>query len=465
MKFNLCFLSLAASCFVLFGCSKSESTLSPAVESSSSIVVVPTSSGGTAAVLPSGANSAYATLMYSTWKANAVISMQSEMASYPTLASSFTDVFSTYISASLYPARIRWDMNASAACKINDPAASSDLRRGCTVSEGIGYGMLISLFQGDWDTFNRLWYYNRGYRSAWGSELMPWQTNTFILTLPSDYSSATDADLDIATSLILAYYKTQNADYLTDALKIVSALWTEEVNPANLYLYSGNSPTWTTDLPIVYNPSYFSPVALRLFAEVDKTHDWVSVLAKNYAYMQTIVSKSNGLIPDWTDESGSAVNPPNSKDTYHYWQFFQESVRVPWRLAWDYYWTQDPRAKTILDGMAAFIAAKSGNTPSAIPAVYYSTIAGSSCVSASGKTSTYPCDYDLGASVAPIHFLGAWCLTGMAGYNNYAWMNACTDTFNARTMASAYDYFPQILQMMYSELLNGLFVKPAGLSF
>src|SRR5574344_804987 len=54
-----------------------------------------------------------------------------------------------------FSTRIRWDMNASAACKINDPAASSDLRRGCTVSEGIGYGMLISLFPGDWDTFNR----------------------------------------------------------------------------------------------------------------------------------------------------------------------------------------------------------------------------------------------------------------------------------------------------------------------
>src|SRR5574344_975742 len=225
MKFNLCFLSLAASCFVLFGCSKSESTLSPAVESSSSIVVVPTSSGGTAAVLPSGANSAYATLMYSTWKANAVISMQSEMASYPTLASSFTDVFSTYISASLYPARIRWDMNASAACKINDPAASSDLRRGCTVSEGIGYGMLITLFQGDWDAFNRLWIYSQAYRNsayASGRGLMPWLTASFSWDIP-DESSATDADLDIATSLILAYYMSGNTAYLNDALTLIAA--------------------------------------------------------------------------------------------------------------------------------------------------------------------------------------------------------------------------------------------------
>ena len=58
------------------------------------------------------------------------------------------------------------------------------------------------------------------------------------------------------------------------------------------------------------------------------------------------------------------------------------------------------------------------------------------------------------------HFHGAWCLTGMGG--NQAWLDACTADFNTKTI-SGFSYFPHILMTMYSELLNGLFVKPATL--
>lgn len=455
---------------MLGGCSKEESTLAPSpVTSSASVVVTSSASGGTSTnttALPSGANAAYPVAMYATWKANAVVTMEADIANYPTLAASFNDVFSSYISAGAYPARIRWDAKSSDAnCKIDDSNASgTEASRGCVVSEGIGYGMLISLFQNDWDTFNRLWYYNRGYRSYMSVNLMPWEMNTFTSSTPGGTASATDADLDIATSLILAYYKTGTAAYLTDALLIINELWNYEINPTNYYIYSGNTAVWKNEEN--YNLSYFSPIAFRLFSIVDASHNWTAVLNAGYAYMAAIqASGGTGLLPDWSNATG-AVKPINSKDDDHYWQFYQEAVRIPWRLAWDYYWTAEPRAKSILDGIAAFINTKSGATPSAIQPITYSYYATytDSVITGYSSTGYYPYSWksQYTTAVAP-HFLGTWCLAGMAGYNNYAWLNACTDTFNATAMATAYNYFPQILQMMYSEFLNGMFIKPSAM--
>jgi hypothetical protein len=127
--------------------------------------------------------------------------------------------------------------------------------------------------------------------------------------------------------------------------------------------------------------------------------------------------------------------------------FFQESVRIPWRIAWDYYWFGDDRAKSILKNLSDFIAAKSNNDPAQIPqmAFNYST----------GELS--------GSKTAGEHYLGASCLSGL-GVNS-TWADACTAYFNQFPMSTTAGYggmyFTQILQMMYSSLLNGKFVKPA----
>jgi endo-1,4-beta-D-glucanase Y len=321
-------------------------------------------------------------------------------------------------------------------------------KRGCTVSEGIGYGMLITLFQGDWDAFNRLWIYSQAYRNsayASGRGLMPWLTSSFSWDIP-DESSATDADLDIATSLVLAYYKTGNTAYLSDALTLIAALWDNEVNLSNNLLYSGDTPTWKAAANPSYNLSYFSPVALRLFALVDQNHDWTSVLNAQYTYMMNIQAAGTGVFPDWSDGSGNAINPPNNSATNTYWTFNKESVRIPWRIAWDYYWFSDERAASVLNTLNNFIMARSNNDPLSIPAVNYSW--------------NLSIGADIEGQALPTQWLAAWCATGMAG-NSMDWLNTCTNAVNATAMqTSASSYFTNILHMMYSQLLNGMYIKP-----
>ncbi|PJJ40936.1 glycosyl hydrolase family 8 [Hallerella succinigenes] len=452
LKSSLGAFALCAA-FGLSACSTSSSTSASPENSSSSTQTSSAGGGGasTSGILPATANPTYTAALYDTWKAFHYITLEDEATRYPTWGAEFSTVFGAYTAQGLGAARVIWSTFNSASCTIAEASGSNMYKRGCTVSEGIGYGMLITLFQGDWDAFNRLWIYSQAYRNsayASGRGLMPWLTSSFSWDIP-DESSATDADLDIATSLILAYYMSGNTAYLNDALTLIAALWDNEVNLSNHLLYSGDTPTWKAAANPSYNLSYFSPVALRLFALVDKNHDWTSVLNAQYTYMLNVQAAGTGVFPDWSDGSGNAINPPNNSAKTTYWTFNKESVRIPWRIAWDYYWFADERAASVLNTLNNFIMARSNNDPLSIPAVNYSW------------------NLSIGADIQgqnlPTQWQAAWCATGMAG-NSMDWLNTCTNVLNATVMqTSASSYFPNILQMMYSQLLNGMYVKPSNM--
>ena len=387
--------------------------------------------------------------LYDIWKGFHVTTLTEEAAKYPTLGKDFKYIFGDYINQGLPVARVIWSNYTYAGCQIDEANGSNMFKRGCTVSEGIGYGMLITVFREDWDAFDGIWNYSRGYRNskyASGNGLMPWLTSSFSYDI-GDQASATDADLDIATSLIIAYYKTQNKEYLNDAIKLATAIWDNEINPSNLLIYSGDTPMWKNPSKgePVYNLSYFSPVALRLFAAVDAAHDWKSVLDAMYTYMSKVQDTGTGVFPDWSNAAGVAANPNNNSADKTYWTFNKESVRIPWRIAWDYYWYQDARAAAILNTLQNFIATKSNSDPAAIPAVNYSWNASAGADVTSPSLST--------------QWLGAWCLTGMAGAST--WLDGCLQIFNAAEMkTNAASYFPNILQMMFSQLMNGTYQRP-----
>ncbi len=438
--------------FGLNACSSGSSSSPDPVPASSSggssvNPVNPSSSASTSVGnLPTTANSAVTAGLYGIWKGFHYTTQEEESAKYPALAADFGEIFGSYNAQGLSAARVIWSTYTYAGCTIAEANGTNMYKRGCTVSEGIGYGMLITLFAGDWDAFNRLWVYSMAYRNsgyASGNGLMPWLTASFSWDI-GDAASATDADLDIATALVIAYYKTGNSAYLDDALKLMAAIWDNEINPSNLLIYSGDTPMWKTSDP-AYNLSYFSPVALRLFAMVDPNHNWTGVLDAEYAYMQQVQASGTGVFPDWSNGAGQAVDPNNNSAGKTYWTFNKESVRIPWRIAWDYYWFQDARAATVLNTLNAFISARSGGDPSQIPAVNYS----------------YNLDVgpDIAGAKVPVQWSGAWCLTGMAGAN--AWLDACTGLFNAQSMQpNAGSYFSDILQVMMSQLLNGMYTKP-----
>ena len=414
----------------------------------SSTGTTPSTPAGTVAALASVANPNVPIGLYPSWLGFHYVTLEAESQYYVDFASGFSYVFNGPYAAA---GRVIWSTQASNnQCKTEISGAMKS--RACTVSEGIGYGMLIAAFQNDAETFNRLWNYSRGYRAYNNQNLTPWITRSFTFDLV-DNSSATDADLDIATSLILMYQKTQNQEYLNDALVIAKAIWDEEIEPGTYMIMSGNTSMWNgkNGKPITYNLSYFSPVALRLFAMYDGTHQWEAVLNAMYDYMQKMQAAGTGVFPDWSLIGLTSVNPPNGaagneKTGFTYHSFNKESVRIPWRIAWDYYWFQDPRALSVLTVLNNFIVAKSNGDPgSAALAINYSW------------------NLAEGADVAkntsvPTQWLAAWCATGIG--TNSKWLEDCTKLVNASPLTNnANSYFTDILLMLYSELLNGMFTK------
>ena len=397
------------------------------------------------------ANQAATVALYQSWLAGHYVTLDAESVYYGEIADQFGHVFKDpqYLPA----ARIVWSTAQGGAyanqCKLDESTDPKMRWRGCTVSEGIGYGMLITAMQDDRPTFNTLWNYSRAFRAYHNQALTPWITFSFTYNIV-DNGSATDADLDIATSLLIMYARTNEAAYLNDALSIAAGIWNKEVK--DNMLLSGDTPMWDgTKGEIVYNLSYFSPVALRLFAKYDVSHNWTAVLDQMYTYMATIQALGTGVFPDWSN-AVTAVNPPNNaagtaKSGFTYYTFNKESVRIPWRIAWDYYWFQDERALAVLQKLNTFISTKANGDPT------------SSALSVS-----YSWNLQLGAddtrnSAVPAQWLSAWCATGIG--TNADWLKKCTDAVNQKTVSNtASSYFPDILLMMYSQLLNGLYIRP-----
>ena len=403
------------------------------------------------APLATSANKATAASAYALWKGYHYVTKETESTYYASIAGDFKEVFS----AGYEPAgRVVWSAQSTYykdACGVSDATVSTMRLRGCTVSEGIGYGMLLAYFNNDDDAFNRMWNYTRAFRAYNNVKLMPWITKSFHWEAV-DNTSATDADLDIATSLILMHYKLKalgNMDaagaYLADALTFVNAIWEKEINPSTLLIYSGDDDSWKK-ASSAYNLSYFSPVAIRLFAMVDPAHNWQGVLDANYTYMKNVQDAGTGVFPDWSDANGQATDPDNGSAKNTYWTFNKESVRIPWRIAWDYYWYQDPRAAAILSKLNEFISKKASGNPDdkALSTNYSWNLS-------VGKDYT-----NTGVSN---QWYSAWCATGIAG--NSAWLNKCTTGLNAKKLSNGpTSYFSDILMTMYSGLLNGLFVRP-----
>lgn len=424
--------------------------------SSSSPVVNPGPVQGSPVALPAGASTALSDAFYEIWKKRWIIYLQDEIMGGSTLNyDMFTDQSAKDLmtlkmgAAHPNPARVIWDGGKGEQCELTDMSSWNGVnftvalrqKLGCSVSEGIGYGMLLSLLHNDQELYNALWAYNIIARSYNVTGLMPWELQSFSNTVSN--ASALDADIDVAASLILAARKWQDNRYLADAIELINAIKAKGINPANSLIRPGD--TWANK--DVYNLSYLSPVALRLYAEVDPAGGWDAVLAANYAYMMKVQDAGAiPLFPDWSNAAGEPVDPKNGSAAKSYMLFDKESVRIPWRIAWDYYWYQSAEAQAILTKMSGFISTATGGDPMQI--------------------TDYSYNYSTGAlstnQIKGTHYVGAYCLMGMGV--NQPWIDACYARFSSEMAAYSPvgytgTYFREILMNLFATLMNGGYVK------
>lgn len=226
----------------------------------------------------------------------------------------------------------RFVVSAGTGLRVQRPDQQND-----TVSEGIAYGMLIAVYVDDKALFDGLWTYAKAHFDANG--LMNWRITAQGTVHAMGTGSATDADEDMAWALIGAARQWQNSSYLADAKKMITAMSNTEIAPDGM-LKPGDS--WGGS-PKTF-PDYFSPAYFRVFASLTGDTNWSGVvLDRNYEILEK-VSGEYGLVPDTTTGSYD-----HGGTTYKY-----DACRTPWRIAMDYCFNGEPRAKAYLDKIGAF---------------------------------------------------------------------------------------------------------------
>lgn len=223
---------------------------------------------------------------------------------------------------------------------------------GETVSEGIGYGMLLAVFSDDKLLFNNLWNYYKLHLDPNG--LMNWKIDSFGNT--TGQNAATDADQDVAFALIMAHYRWNSKgdiNYLSAAKDMINKIYLYEIEAGTYVLKPGD--VWGGS--DVTNLSYFSPAYYRIFQGVTGNTEWSKVISKNYEILIKSANASTGLVPDWCDVNGNKVSDANiSKygQTFSY-QYGYDAVRTPWRIALDYLWFGEQKANDFSKKIVNFV--------------------------------------------------------------------------------------------------------------
>ena len=245
-----------------------------------------------------------------------------------------------------------------------------------TVSEGHGYGMLIAVLMAGHDPdarkiFDGLYAYYDAHRDS--HDLMAWRQDAACQNVMRP-DSATDGDLDIAYSLLLAHRQWGSGgaiDYRTQAGRVIAAILAFDVHPQSSLLvgdWAGAGDTHYTGT----RPSDFATSHFRSFAAATGVTRWNDVAAKAYAlvaYLQDHFAAATGLLPDFAvDASGTTPSPapPSWLEDTTDGEYAWNACRVPWRLATDYLVSGDVRAQAAVRRMNASIRSATGDDPTRI---------------------------------------------------------------------------------------------------
>jgi len=224
----------------------------------------------------------------------------------------------------------------------------SGLNLDSTVSEGIGYAMVIAVYMNDENLFDNIWKYEQLHLDANG--LMNWYIDASGAT--DGTGAATDGDEDMAWGLLMASRQwggsgTLGSSYLSQAVSQINRIYTYEVSGG--ILVGGDSFT-----PI--NPSYFDPGYYREFANATGNTGWLTVANNCYTVLNNNLSQgygnaANGLDSAWCTSAGVSTATNAAPYDYQY-----DACRTPFRTAEDYVWFGTAAAQTYLNLTSTFFS-------------------------------------------------------------------------------------------------------------
>lgn len=238
-----------------------------------------------------------------------------------------------------------------------------------TVSEGIGYGMLLTVAYNEQTAFDGLWAYYK--KAAQGNGLMNWLRYGCDAHREEKYNpypdgAATDAELDAAMALIMAKCRwgtsPSGLDYGSAAATLIGAIKAHETGNDNgkAYLQPGDSSWFEQMGGGCVNPSYFAPGYYRAFAkfltnQADKDF-WNKLADDTYPILNAGANGTTGLVKNWVSTSGGS--PACASSYTNPEEFGTDAARTPWRIATDYVWWGTGAAKSFSDKITTWVKGK-----------------------------------------------------------------------------------------------------------
>ena len=229
--------------------------------------------------------------------------------------------------------------------------------KGATVSEAMGYGMLITALMADEDPeakkkFDGLNRFRKRFPSSINPAFMCWKIPAN--ERPGKNDCATDGELDIAYALLLAHARWGDDAYQMEARSLIKAIGSSLVRPD----FSLRLGDWN-EAPGQTRPSDVMPTHFRAFADATGDLLWKNVEDRSYEILnelqldqlQSGATVTTGLVPDFAIEKKGHWVParPGFLEGRHDGDYYYNACRVPWRIGWAALGTHDVRAKAILE--------------------------------------------------------------------------------------------------------------------
>ncbi len=204
-----------------------------------------------------------------------------------------------------------------------------------TKVESMGWAMIIAAYMGDKTTFDGLYKFYKS--KLQGHGMMAWKTTCGGI---SDGGSASDGDLDVAFAMVVAAWQWGDS-YKTEATKLITTVKKLIVNCSGTSVIAGGmSGSGVYGGCQETDASYHTPAFFRCFAEFTNDEAWNKLADDSYTLLNNGANKTTGLVPDWQSISGGAASGGRN----HSYGF--DACRVPWRIALDYLWNGNEKAKT-----------------------------------------------------------------------------------------------------------------------
>ncbi len=224
-----------------------------------------------------------------------------------------------------------------------------------THTESIGYGMFFAVSYGDQKTFYLVREWLKKNMSLGQTNLYGWKwgKNDKGEWGMLDPNNATDGDMWIAYSMLLAYEKWKDNYLLQEAKSLIKSIKENTIIKYNgKVLLLPAQFGFNKDDYIKLNPSYTIPFIFEKFAHYDNDPIWKTLIYDSVDMFQNSALGNLKIHPDW-------IKIDKSSKQYTYFGdesiFGFDSIRTPLFIAYYYKLTKDDNFKSILTGYKIFL--------------------------------------------------------------------------------------------------------------